>query len=72
MQPRESEIGSLITQFQNKKDIHEMIYKGKNILCIALIEINKTASLIFEDGVQITSPSHLAIVSAQGPHEQAN
>ena len=39
---------------------------------ISLTRINKTISLIIEDGVQITSPLHLAIVSDQGPHEQAN
>lgn len=39
---------------------------------IALIGIDKTTSLIFEDGAQIISPSHLAIVYAWAPHEQAN
>lgn len=46
-----------------------MIYKGENILHISLIGINQTTSLIFEDGVQITSPLHLIIVYARAPYE---
>lgn len=66
----ESETNNFSTRFKMRKDIHEVIYKREKILHIYLIGINKIASVILEDGVQITSPIHLKIVHAQAPHEQ--